>query len=149
MQKIIFLDIDGVIWAPLFIQADEEEYRENIDYKLFLLQKIINATGAKIVLSSSWRRNTIEETIKKLNSDLPSNYTTIQDNLIGITIKAHSYIDKLYKVHLSTPRGVEIKQWIDVNIKNKNKNIDISEFRYVIFDDDDDVIRTKRQFYQM
>lgn len=138
MQKIIFLDIDGVIWTFLSAQASKDDYRKSIDDRLFLLEKIISQTDAKIVLSSSWRKETIQDTIVKLNNKLPCSYTTIQDNLVGITIRGYKYIDKSHKIHLSIPRGVEIKQWIDVNVKNKNT--DVSDFRYVILDDDDDML---------
>ena len=33
------------------------------------------------------------------------------DILIGVTIRAYHYIDQKSKIHLSIPRGVEIKQW--------------------------------------
>lgn len=55
MDKIIFLDIDGVlncqsseIYMPGYYVGIDED-------KLLRLKEIVNATGAQIVLSSSWK----------------------------------------------------------------------------------------------
>ena len=62
MEKIIFLDIDGVLmsndWAEHVLEQegyDVNDTNELCDEKIGLLKEIIDATGAKIVLSSSWR----------------------------------------------------------------------------------------------
>ena len=57
-MKVIFLDFDGVITIPpkWYLQAG---LIKNV-------KKIVDATGAKIVVSSSWRMNTVEETIDKM-----------------------------------------------------------------------------------
>ena len=61
MQKIIFLDFDGVITTMAS--------RYKLDqYKCDLLQQIIDRTGAKIVVSSSWRSGSAEETIAALKA---------------------------------------------------------------------------------
>lgn len=50
-MKVIFLDFDGVITT--------EKSRWCLDKdKMLLLKRIVDATGAKIVISSSWRRLT-------------------------------------------------------------------------------------------
>lgn len=54
-MKIIFLDIDGVI------STEKSHYTLDKD-ACDLLGKIIDATDANIVISSSWRRNTVEDT---------------------------------------------------------------------------------------
>ena len=59
MQKIIFLDIDGVLATPEYLKDGEwalNPVKQNI------LKSIIDETDAKIVLSSSWRLHTLEET---------------------------------------------------------------------------------------
>lgn len=51
IYKVIFLDVDGVL--------NPEDYTAEIrvlEDKVMLLKQIVEATGAKIVLSSSWRR---------------------------------------------------------------------------------------------
>ena len=55
-MKIIFLDVDGVLnyemckaHIGIFYGVEQE--------KVKLLKKIVDATGAKIILSSTWRKN--------------------------------------------------------------------------------------------
>ena len=136
MKKILFLDIDGVLSIPDFNIG----WELNIS-KQKLLGKIIEKTNCDIVLSSSWRKNTLEET---------KNYMTLKgflfsDKIIGITIRAYHYIDKKEKIHLTIPRGVEIKQWLDTNIHSNNgKDYKFLEYgidyTYCIVDDDDDML---------
>lgn len=136
MKKILFLDIDGVLSIPDFNIG----WELNIS-KQKLLGKILKETNCDIVLSSSWRKNTLEET---------KNYMTLKgflfsDKIIGITIRAYHYIDTKEKIHLSIPRGVEIKQWLDTNIHSNNgKDYKFLEsgidYTYCIVDDDDDML---------
>lgn len=57
--KIIFLDVDGVLNNHRFITHNQFlsfESRRNIDSeKVMVLKMIVAQTGARIVLSSSWR----------------------------------------------------------------------------------------------
>ena len=59
MKKIIFLDIDGVLATPEYLK--DGLWALNPD-KQEMLGKILSETNADIVLSSSWRQNTLEET---------------------------------------------------------------------------------------
>lgn len=137
-MKIIFLDIDGVI------STEKSHYALDKD-ACDLLGKIIDATDAKIVISSSWRRNTVEDTKEELTTirhsvPFPFPYA---DRIVGVTIRAYAYI--MQGIHLSIPRGVEIKQWIDTHIHSENgKNWNYKEigvdFNYVILDDDSDML---------
>lgn len=64
MNNVIFLDIDGVLNSVAYdrIRSNDEG---NIDVsRLCLLRKIICATGAHIVLTSSWRKHWHAETEK-------------------------------------------------------------------------------------
>ena len=54
-MKVIFLDIDGVL-NSLDCKEKIEGYLFVEDKKIALLKELIDATGAKIVLSSTWRR---------------------------------------------------------------------------------------------
>ena len=53
MEKVIFLDIDGVL------NTSFTKYRDEVldDFRLDYLAKIVNKTRAKIVLTSTWRYN--------------------------------------------------------------------------------------------
>jgi len=145
MQKIIFLDIDGVLATPEYLKAGMWALNPK---KQELLAKIIDETDAKIVLSSSWRWATLEKTKEHMESE----GFLFLDKLIGITIRAHQYIDRESKIHLSIPRGVEIKQWIDTNIHSENgKNWDKKkigvDYNYVILDDDDDMLLEQKDYF--
>jgi len=142
MKKIIFLDIDGVLATPDYLKDGNWALNPN---KQELFGEILNKTGAKIVLSSSWRLHTLEETKEFM---LQEGFLFV-DRIIGVTIRAYNYIDKSYKIHLSIPRGVEIQQWIDTHIHSDNgknwekKKLGI-DYQYVILDDDSDMLFTQR-----
>ena len=139
MQKIIFLDFDGVITTMAS--------RYKLDrYKCDLLQQIIDRTGAKIVVSSSWRSGSAEETIadlKETSTFLKPFVPSWVDEIVGVTIRAYAHIKK--GVHLGIPRGVEIKQWIDTHLHRdeeghyQRKKVG-EDFQYIILDDDSDML---------
>lgn len=139
MQKIIFLDFDGVITTMASRYALDR-------YKCDLLQQVIDRTGAKIVVSSSRREDSVEETIAEPRND-PTCFKKFVpswvDDIVGVTIRAYNYIRT--GVHLGIPRGVEIKQWIDTHLhrdeegKYERKQVGI-DFQYIILDDDSDML---------
>lgn len=94
--KVIFLDFDGVINIPPY-QIFDKDCLDN-------LRKIISATGAKIVVSSSWRTGNIAKTRKHLPPDLA-------EHVIGETIRGYDYV--VSKSTLPIVRGNEIKGFID------------------------------------
>ena len=121
-MKVIFLDFDGVITIP-------PRWTINID-KLKNLKKIIDATDAKIVVSSSWRSSTIEKTKEHIIDRTSSNdiINWFVDNIYNIT----PFIsDDKYK---GTGRGGEIQTWLDVHPKVEN---------YIILDDDSDMLMSQ------
>ena len=121
-MKVIFLDFDGVITIPpkWYLQAD---LIKNV-------KKIVDETGAKIVVSSSWRMDTVKETINDMigkTKRCPRNkmlYWLI-DNIYDVT---SWFSDKKYN---GTGRGGEIQTWLDKHPEVNN---------YVIIDDDDDML---------
>ena len=59
-MKIIFLDVDGVLNSDKYINYTSKKnidgIKADIDVKTIeLLKKALDITGAKIVLSSSWK----------------------------------------------------------------------------------------------
>jgi len=121
-MKVIFLDFDGVITIPpkWYLQAD---LIKNV-------KKIVDATGAKIVVSSSWRHENIEKTkdsIIERKRRCPRNSMLywLVDNLYDIT---SWFSDKKYN---GTGRGGEIQTWLDKHPEVEN---------YVIIDDDNDML---------
>lgn len=76
MNKIIFLDIDGVLnsqntfrdnheYEKFFVRYMNDNVNDRITYKMldidldkvFMIRYICNLTGAKVVISSTWRRS--------------------------------------------------------------------------------------------
>ena len=145
MEKIIFLDIDGVLAVPSCLKDGMWALS---DEKQKLLGKILDQTGAKIVLSSSWRYATLERTKEHMESE----GFLFKDKLIGVTIRAYHYLETGSKIHLSIPRGVEIKQWIDTHIHSDNgKNWERKkvgkDFTYIILDDDRDMLLEQKAHF--
>ena len=142
MDKIIFLDIDGVI-STLRSITDDGGWGLTVDCQ-DRLGVIIAATKAQIVLTSSWRLSTVSDT----RGYMASCGFRFCDDIIGVTIRGYHYIQKGFP--MSIPRGVEIKQWIDNNIHRNNgtgefkrKKLGV-DYNYVILDDDSDMLYEHR-----
>lgn len=99
-MKVIFLDIDGVLNSDEYVdrvkKSDIQGIERDIDIeKVKLLKRAIDETGAKVVLSSTWRYTKNARYLK----ELLANY--------GIRLDSTPYIqDK---------RGLEIKKWLSEN----------------------------------
>ena len=133
-MKVIFLDIDGVL--NVIPQGHDEH--GGIFHAHFIdnLKKIIDQTGAKIVISSSWRSAGLSG-MQKMWAD-----RKLPGEVIAITPYGNStfqYLDRSSeKIKDSAPRGSEIKKWLDDVHYNKT-NFDTIE-SYVILDDDCDFL---------
>ena len=151
-MKVIFLDIDGVLNSRDNLNAltchrrsnariNDVTYKSNSTIKtrdcfgqLFdercchWLGYIIEMTGAKIVISSTWRYSGLDF-IRDLwqSRNLPG-------EIIGITPSAISHQD----TYNCTCRGDEIKSYID-----ENKMIE----KFCIIDDDNDMLNDQTQFF--
>lgn len=118
--KIIFLDIDGVLNSRESMTRNKDKGRycdlpdiEHIKH----LNKILEETNAKIVISSCWRHS----------------YTVfgLATILYLCGMKEDKVIDVTPRVRLSRSRGEEIAQWL------KDTHYDIEKI--VILDDDRDM----------
>jgi hypothetical protein len=116
-MKAIFLDFDGVITIPpkWYLKADKIKY----------IKRIVDETEAKIIVSSSWRMDTVEETRKNM---------IYKEKRCPRNKMLYWLIDNIYDVTpwvgLGNGRGGEIQQWLN----------DHPEFdSYVILDDDHDM----------
>ena len=145
MEKIIFLDIDGVLnCRNTFIEKKQErvfysKFLEKNDYnlvklamcdidfyKLQLLKYITLETGAKIVVSSSWKNLRV--------------YTLIEEELIN---KGLPIIDST--PYINNKRGAEIRKYL-----SENKVDDFIIIDDDIFDDYDEELLNhlvKTDFY--
>lgn len=120
-MKIIFLDVDGV----LNCKSTKERFNEYIGVeqsKISLLKEIVEATGAKIVLSSTWRLNMLW--YKQGISVKLDEYNYLVNELAkqGLTIF------DITPSHKDSWRGREIQEWLDTT----TEKID----GYVVIDDD-------------
>ena len=85
-MKILFLDIDGVVNCRTTVNRSNG-YIGIDPYMVLLVHRIIEATGCKVVLSSSWRhyKDSLEEVKKSF--DLLSVTPNIPDLIRGYEIK--------------------------------------------------------------
>ncbi|MEG1009216.1 MAG: HAD domain-containing protein [Clostridia bacterium] len=137
-MKVIFLDIDGVLNTNDYISAlyTKHLYKSNHDKTAFNdtlyrdkygylfdprtvthLESICYKTGAKIVISSTWRLSGLK-TMQNMFRD-----RKIEAEVIDIT---HCHVDRI--------RGKEIQQWLD------NNEIE----SYCILDDDSDMLQSQQ-----
>ena len=122
-MKIIFLDVDGVLNSKMYKATPVEGDTDNHNYidlsRVKLVADIVNATDAKIVLSSSWRVDWDK------SDDLCGNdakYINKCLNKYGISI-----IDKTPYISLFTERRKEILIWLS------NHYLEVESF--VVLDD--------------
>ncbi len=116
-MKVLFLDIDGVLNSEKYYQKG----RTNLSYPLSeidpasvdLINYIVSETGCKIVLSSSWRLNGLNECNNIFEKvGLPKIYDIIPIHLVRGC------------------RGEEIQEWLDTHKIES----------YVIVDDVNDML---------
>lgn len=114
-MKILFLDVDGVLNS-----YQSQTYLPLSKPALKRLKTIVEETGCKIVLSSTWRK--LESTKRRLSTRLAYR---------GLYITSQTPVLKGF-------RGEEIKQWLD-----NHSNIS----SYCILDDDADMYPEQFPFF--
>ena len=137
-MKLIFLDIDGVL-ALMYKDRDDygslfhPEFVEN-------LKSIIDATGAKIVISSTWRSSGLEIMQEMWK------HRGLPGEVIAITpFSQHRF------------RGLEIKEYLSNNMQfqriNWSKKVQKTYIKaskcknYIILDDDSDMTYNQREHF--
>lgn len=139
-MKVIFLDIDGVLnsekfWTEIsqsgrWIKAekegrnrDEQSALANIDRNAVdLLNRIVKETDAEIVISSTWKND--------INLPYKLRYMGLIKPYYGITPYSNT-----------RHRGTDIELWLDL-YKEDN-----TEIKYVILDDDTDMLEEQMPFF--
>jgi hypothetical protein len=155
-MKVLFLDIDGVLnssqssyYYRHIIKRDENAFdKDKEDVLQWLAQefdpmaisnlyRIIDKTGCKIVISSTWRLGETLETMKSWFKGLP----LIQSAIIGSTpsLRVKTPNGQIINV----PRGVEIHAWLVDYKMDKYKSK-----KYAILDDDSDMWPVHVNFFQ-
>lgn len=115
-MKVIFLDIDGVLNSEQYIRECDGCGIVIDPSKMVLLKQIVDATDAKIVLSTSWREHWSKDAAQCDSTGVLMNSVF---GAYGMQI-----FDKTLQLH--TRRETEIKSWLD-------KNPDVK--KYVVLDD--------------
>ena len=146
-MKVLFLDIDGVLnsenWFAYriycvknnmfnilmnFVDTDDRNIKHKLtmldDRAIANLNRIIEETGCKVVLSSSWRSSIESENI----------FTQNLLKLKGFKYEFYGVTPRLWFSDFSIRRGEEIKFWLD---KESEKH-EIESF--AILDDDSDML---------
>lgn len=124
-MKVVFLDIDGV----LNCSTSTKRYKGGPfvdDDKLALLAELVNKTGAKLVLSSTWRFGLLYP-----NSVFANDIIALQKELRRFGLKLFSHTPKLPEKQ----RGDEIQLWLDSYSGVES---------FVILDDDSDMVDLKK-----
>ena len=110
-MKALFLDIDGVIATPTSMRAnharglDPSEYRYD-GVALMYVGRLVERTGAKVVLSSSWREDldTADPYLRLIVNNMVSQLERAGAPIFGVTPKIGG-----------ADRSAEIAAWLDQN----------------------------------
>ena len=116
MNKVIFLDIDGVLntkwwYTQMERNTPKDKYGYTFDPKAVAnLKRIVEETGADLVVSSSWKcmgLSQIEEMWR--DRSLPGKIIGITPNSVSDEMLLNADIDSIELFHI---RGEEIKEWM-------------------------------------
>ena len=130
-MKTIFLDIDGVLNVDYddkdqFGHIFRDEYVQN-------LKEVIEKTGAKIVISSTWKDKGIERMLALWKErNLPGEIIDVTPDCVDVCEATNIvYYDQV-------KRGHEIKLWLD-------RHPEVTQ--YVIFDDIQDFLDEQQDYF--
>lgn len=140
-MKVIFLDIDGVLnsmdWYKRRTRVKSETWdqyhaQEFDPVALALIKRVISETGARVVLSSTWRLSEEGVTfIKGLGID-------ILDCTPRLPRPSGSSVEYC-------ERGKEIQVWLDERMQQAEAPCEMID-RYVIIDDDTDMLPEQTEY---
>lgn len=116
-MKVIFTDVDGVLNEDSTPTRTKSRVIFIDEEKLLRLKRIVDTTGAKIVLSSTWR---YDRDTPGLNGD----FLELQEALHKVGLEFYSFtpVDAI-----GIRRGMEIKAWLGLHPEVS---------RYIILDDE-------------
>ena len=125
-MKVIFLDFDGVLNV---IPQGHDEFG-GIFHPEFVdnLKRIIDETGAKLIISSSWRHSGLDK-MKRMWE-----FRGYPGEIIGVTPDLYRFLD--FEGQRTMVRGDEIQAILDREPEITN---------YVILDDDTDMLPNQMQ----
>jgi hypothetical protein len=143
MRKVIFLDIDGVLntkwwYTQMNRNTPKDKYGYAFDPNAVSnLKKILDQTGADIVISSSWKSfgySELEEMWEERG--LPGKLIGITPNSVSDEMLLNADLDNM---ELFSIRGMEIKEWLDKHGRNVS--------HYVIIDDMDNFLPDQQPYF--
>ncbi len=122
-MKILFLDIDGVLNSRAYDRKRNLDEQTNIDEtRLPLLKEIIDATDAKIVLSSTWRQHWDKDSNR---CGVGGRYINRIFAKFGLAI-----YDKTPNLGIGALRRDEIQKWLDDIDQDIESFVIIDDYRY-------------------
>lgn len=99
--KVIFLDVDGVLNSDKTSRRTASGYTFVGSRQMKNLRRIVEETGAKVVLSSDWRYDRDDP---KWNGD----FLELEEELLRYGISLYGFTPELRSAH----RGAEIDTWL-------------------------------------
>ena len=124
IMKVLMLDIDGVLTT---VSTKWKTFHPDC---VKALKRVIETTGAKIVLSSSWRHGFIDWRTEEHRLVNPNEAIPVMKELFAdCGLPAEALIDKT-PFCKSEHRGDEISKWLEIHSK------ELGVEQYVVLDDD-------------
>jgi hypothetical protein len=137
MNKIVFLDIDGVLNSISWNNKHQNEIRKGeliSEEKVKLLARLVKRTGAKIILHSGWRF-WFDDDIKPLRKEAVKLVKLLKEESVYIAGKTPDLtteeirktkkfsIVKADEIFLWLRMNTDIENWVvldDIDLKHKN-----------------------------
>ena len=139
MRKVLFLDIDGVLNPKWWVRkAFVDSYGYAFDTECIAnLKRIIDETGADIVISSSWKCMGVLK-LQRMWKDrgLPGRIVDVTPDLMSDELLMNEELGNMDQL---CKRGCEIKGWL---MQHKDE-----EVQYVIIDDMDDILPEQQAYF--
>jgi len=143
MNKVIFLDIDGVLntkwwYTQMNRNTPKDKYGYAFDPKAVAnLRRIVEETGADIVISSSWKCMGLSEMEEMWRARcLPGKIIGLTPNSVSNGLLLNADIDSIELFHI---RGEEIKEWLKMHEKQVSN--------YTIIDDMDNMLPDQQSHF--
>lgn len=116
-MKVIFLDVDGVLNNDFTTTRTKQGAEFVDDYLIERLKRLIDATGATVIMSSSWRYG---RTCKAHHDD----FVELLEKLESHGVHVEDYTPTMNTAH----KSVEIKQYLQDHPEIE---------KFVVLDDDE------------
>lgn len=122
-MKVIFLDIDGVLNSREYDRKRDKSKLTNVDEtRLPLVKQIVDETGAKIVLSSTWRQHW-----EKNPADCEEDGVYLNEIFARAGLEIY---DKTPFLGICANRRDEVKSWLDTARENIERFVIIDDYAF-------------------